>query len=143
MQHLVTMVTENKKAFTDKQFAQAKLAWSIHHIMGAPSIAHLGKLLQTNAIRKNPLIIEDIKLALAIFRDDIGTLKGKSTRKQTLTQRTDYINLPAEIYTKYGNIELCMDTMQINNMYFLTLIDTMIQYQKVVGINKKNKEGYY
>ena len=77
----MTTVTENKKAFTDKQFTCAKLAQSIYHMMGAPSIAHLGKLLQTNAIRNNPLTIDDIKLAQVIFGDDIGMLKGKSTRK--------------------------------------------------------------
>ena len=137
----MTTVTENKKAFTDKQFAHAKLAWSIYHMMGAPSIAHLGKLLQTNAIRNNPLTMEDMKLAQAIFGDDIGMLKGKSMRKQTLTRRTDYIDLLSEIYTKYGDIKLCINTMQIHDIYFLTSIDTMIRYRKVVGINKKNKKG--
>ena len=72
--------------------------------------------------------MENVKLAQEIFGNDINMLKGKLTRKQTLTYRTDYIDLLAKIYTKYGNIKLYIDMMQINDMYFLTLIDTIIRY---------------
>ena len=143
VQHLVTTVTENKKAFTAKQFERAKMARRIYHMMGAPTIAHLAKLIQTNMIRNNPLTMEDVKLAQAIFGEDVATLKGKSTRKQTPTRRTDYIDIPKEIQAKYGNIELCMDTMEFNKVYFLTFIDTTIRYRKVVGVANKKSNSYY
>ena len=87
--------------------------------------------------------MEDVKLAQAIFGENIATLKSKSTHKQTPIQRMDYIDIPKEIQAKYGNIELCMDIMEFNKVYFWTFINTMIWYQKVVGIANKKSNLYY
>ena len=66
-------------------------------MMEVPTIAHLVKLIQTNMIQNNPLTMENVKLAQAIFGEIIATLKGNSTCKQTPIQRTDYIDIPKEI----------------------------------------------
>ena len=110
---------------------------------GAPSIAHLAKLIQTNAIRNNPLTMKNVELAHAIFWNNISMLKGKSMQKQTLARQLNYIDIPPDIYTKYNKIELCMDTMQINKMYFLTLIDTTKRYHKVVELINESTDTYY
>ena len=56
----------------------------MYHMMGTPSMTHLAKLIQTNMIKNNPLTMGNIKLAQAIFGDNIATFKGKLTQKQTL-----------------------------------------------------------
>ena len=87
--------------------------------------------------------MEDIKLAQAIFIDNIAILKGKLTHKQTPIGRLDYINILKQIYAKYGNIELEWYIMEINKIYFLTSINTTIKYHKVVGIRNKSSKVYY
>ena len=91
---------ENKAFFTNRQFARAKKAQELYHALGTPSIQDFKAILRMNIIANNPVTIEDIETAEQIFGSDIGSLKGKTTRKKPIPVVDDYIAIPEELYAK-------------------------------------------
>ena len=81
---LVNTIEENKLFFTPRQFLRAKKARKLYHALGTLSIKDFKHIITTNTIAGNPVNTEDIKLALQIFGEDIGSLKDKTTRKKPL-----------------------------------------------------------
>ena len=69
-----------------------------------------------------------MKIAEHIFRPNMSSLKGKSTRRKPKPVRKDLVEIPAEITEKHHDIELCMDTMFVNDCGMLTAIDRLIQF---------------
>ena len=94
---LVNTIDKNKMFFTQKQYQRAKKARELFHALGTPSIKDFKNVIITNAIANNPVNQEDIDLAQQIFGEDIGSLKGKTTRKKPLPVARDYITIPSEL----------------------------------------------
>ena len=61
--HVITTVKENWKGFTSWQFADAKRAWSLYHILGALSGDNFKKILRQNLIKNCPVTVEYINIA--------------------------------------------------------------------------------
>ena len=80
--HLVTTLSENQKGYTDRQYDRAKTAQKLYHIIGMPTVENFKVLLRMNAIHNCPVMVEDVKIAECIFRPDMSSLKGKSTRRK-------------------------------------------------------------
>ena len=79
-----------------------------------------------NAIHNCPVTVEDVKIAERIFGPDMSSLKGKSMRRKPKPVRKDLVEIPNEITEKHRDIELCMDTMFVNECGMLTVIDRLI-----------------
>ena len=88
-------------------------------------------------------MVEDVKIAKRIFGPDMWSLKGKSTRRKPKPVRKDLVEIPAKITEKHHDIELCMDTMFVNECGMLTVIDRLIRFQSVVPIDAKTQDDYY
>jgi len=121
--NLVTTVNKNKKGYTQRQYERAVAARALYHNVGAPTMENFKKMIQANMIRNNPITVEDVNIAENIFGPDISVLKGKSTRTKRKVVKEDLIEVPAEIYEKHSDLELCFKTMIVNGMAFLTSID--------------------
>ena len=100
-------------------------------------------LLRMNAIHNCPVTVEDVKIAERIFGPDMSSLKGKSTRRKPKPVRKDLVEIPIEITEKHHDIELCMDTMFVNECGMLTAIDRSIRFRSVVPIDTKTQSEYY
>ena len=57
--------------------------------------------------------------------------------------RKDLVEIRNEITEKHHDIELCMDTMFVNECGMLTAIDRSIRFRSVVPIDTKTQSDYY
>jgi hypothetical protein len=102
---------QNKQFHTPRQFKRAKRARGLCHSLGTPSLNEMQAILRMNTVKDNPVISEDVKLAEKIFRLDIGTIKGKTTR--ILDQK---------------NFTLAIHGMMVNRIKFLITISKNLYY---------------
>ena len=100
-------------------------------------------ILRMNVIQNCPVTVEDVNIADKIFGPDMSSLKGKSTRRKPKPVRKDFIKIPKELIEKHHDIELCMDTMYVNECGMLTAIDKTIKFRSLVPMDTKNHEEYY
>jgi hypothetical protein len=135
---LIQTIDENKAFFTNRQFARAKKARDLYHALGTPSVQDFKAMLRMNIIANNPVTIEDIEIAEQIFGSDIGSLKGKTTRKKPIPVVNDYIAIPEELYAKQQDIILCIDGIKVNGMLFLTTVSKNLFYRTAQYVESKS-----
>ena len=140
---MISIVEENMEGFTDHQVKKAKLARKIYHNIGMPTVKNFKLLIKMNAIRNCPITTDDINNTEKIFGPSISSLKGKSTRTKPKIVTEDNIEIPQELIKNNKDIELCMDTMYINKIGMLTMIDKTIKFRSLVPIKNKSQEEYY
>lgn len=101
-------------------------------------------MLRMHAIKNCPVTVEDVNVAEKIFGPDIATMKGKMTRQPSLVvQADDVIEVPPELKRQYDKMELAIDLMFVNNMPFLTAIDSPIKYRSVVPLKNKDAKEIF
>ena len=118
----VQTVEENMKFHTPREIKRAKLARDLIAALGSPSVADLKAAIAMNAIANLPVTMKDVDIAEKIFGPDLGTIKGKTTRRKPLPMVTDQIAIPPQLYEKRDALDLCIDIMFVNEMPFLTSI---------------------
>ena len=141
--NMVSTVAENRKGYTLRQYERAKKARALYHIVGTPTVENFKALLKMNVIKNCPVTSEDVTMAEKIFGPDISNLKGKSTRRKVEAVREDNIEIPKELIEQHREIELCMDTMYVNEVGMLTTIDQMVKFRSVVPITLRTHEEYF
>jgi len=87
--------------------------------------------------------MEDVDIAVKIFRPDIGTLKGKSVRRPPNPVRENLIKVPAEIKAEHKNLMMCIDIMFVNGQPLLTAINRSIHFRLLVTLEIRNKSDMY
>jgi hypothetical protein len=96
-----------------------------------------------NIIQNCHVTVEVVNIADKIFGPDMSSLKGKSTRRKPKPVGTDFIEIPKELIMKHHNVELCMDTMYVNECGMLTAIDPTITFRSLFPMNTKQHKEYY
>ena len=96
--------------------------------LGFPTTADLKTAIATNAIANLKVTTRDVDLAEKIFGPDLGTLKGKTTRRKPLPMVSDQIAIPPQLYENRESIGLCIDLMFVNSMPFFTSISRALYY---------------
>ncbi|KAL7564642.1 hypothetical protein ACA910_009330 [Epithemia clementina (nom. ined.)] len=140
---MVEAIEENKRMFTPRQVKRAKTARALYYAIGTPSLKDFKMIVQSNVIRNNPVTVEDIDLAEQIFGPDIGSLKGKLTRKRPTPIVNDYIEIPSELIRQHEDVQMCIDTMFINGMPFLTPISRHIMYRTACYLQQQSMDHYW
>ncbi len=128
---MVNTLEENKKFFTPRQFERAKTARDLFHSLVCPSVMNLKGAIRMNLIRDNPVTTKDVDLAEHIFGPDIGTVKGKTTRRKPLPVKDYHIEIPDELINVHSDITLAIDGLTINSLKFLSTISRDIYYRTV------------
>ncbi|KAL7564336.1 hypothetical protein ACA910_007188 [Epithemia clementina (nom. ined.)] len=141
--NMVETIEENKRMFTPRQVKRAKTAQALYYAIGTPSLKDFKMIVQSNSIRNNPVTVKDINLAEQIFGPDIGSLKGKSTRQRPTPIVNDYIEIPSELISQHEDVQLCIDTMFINGLPFLTTISRQIMYRTACRLQQQSMDHYW
>ena len=107
-------VQENEKEFTKRDLKKAQLAQQLYRNLGRPSYSNFFHMLNNNNIQDCPITSEDVQRSLYIYRPDVGTLNGNTTRVQPAHIPTQHINpVPMNIRTFYRRVTLCVDLFYI------------------------------
>ena len=78
--------------------------------------------MRSNQSKNAPVSVEDVNLAEKIFKTDVATCKGMSTRPSPPVVTTNnLIEFPKELVTAGRKIELAIDIVFINNERFFCI----------------------
>ena len=94
-------------------------------------------------IHNCPVTSKDVQAAEEIFGPSVSRLKEKSTRQAPKPVRSDWIEIPKELMLKHRELELCMDTMFVNDVQMLTAIDRTIRFRSVVPVESRAHTAYF
>ena len=125
---LVTTVADNANNFSNSDYAQAVLAHKIQKIIGRPTTRSFIHFLDNNLLPNCPVNRKDILRAEQIFGPDIGSLKGKTVRRQPPRVQVEEVGLPATIQEHYREVTLACDIMYVNKIPFLMSISRHIRF---------------
>jgi hypothetical protein len=117
--------------------AQAKMARDC-----TPSVQDLKAVIRMNCIKNNLVTIADVNLAEKIFGPDIGSLKGKSTRKKLVHVAPDYVEIPRLLMDAQYSVTLCIAGMFVNGLPFLKTISRNIMYRTASSLPNKKPKSY-
>jgi hypothetical protein len=123
----VNTVSENKEGFAKRQIKGAELARTLYKTLSYPSMKDCKWVIQSNQIKDCPLTVQDIDVALKIWGKNIAALKGKTTRRKTITVARDYVKVPLELMKLHKEVFLTTDIFFVKkNPFFLTLSRNII-----------------
>jgi hypothetical protein len=141
--NMMNTVEEHKQFFTNRQLATAYMARVLYHALGTPSVHDFNATIIMNAIKNNPVTLEDVKISEMIFGSDIGRIKDKTTRINPNPVISDYIEIPQELIEKQQDITLRINTLFINEIAFFTIISRNIMFRTAEPIKNQGKEEEY
>ena len=140
---MVSTVAENCGNYTTQQFEKAKEARKLYHNIGSTTVENFKYMLKSNGIRNCPVTIEDVKIAEDIWGNNISYLKGKTTRNRPPVVKSDLIEISKELKAKGYSVTLCIDTMYINKIGFLTSIGYPMYYRKCSYVEDNTTDEFY
>ena len=91
-------------------------------------------LLKRNGIENCPITPADVEAAEHIFRLDIESLKGKTTRQNPPIIDSPATTIPAGILKHYQMVTLCVDIMYVNRVVMLVSISRNIKFVTIEAI---------
>lgn len=137
--HLET-VEGNKLFFTKRQLKRAEGVRRLYHIVGAPYIESLKKLLAQRLIKNCPFNPKDVDVAMEVYGKSHSAEKGRAVRKKPAKLIDDSIEIPKELYMQNQFVDLCVDVMYVNSVLFLTSIDKTIRFRACVPLDSRKHE---
>jgi hypothetical protein len=94
-----------------------------------PELKDLLRYLNRNSLPNRPIKRQDAINTHAIFGRDVGSIKGKTTRRKIKgILGTVANNLPKGIMEHYRDITLCIDIMFVNEIPFFLSISRNIRF---------------
>ena len=136
---LVTTIADNASNFSNVDYSQAVLARKLQKIIGRPTTQAFIYFIENNLLPNCPVNRRDVLRAEQIFGPDIGSLKGKTVRRQPPRVEVDEVALPTTIQQHYQDVTLGCDIMFVNKIPFLMSISRHIRFGTAQHI--KNQQG--
>ena len=131
---VVNTVKENKKNYTNNNYLHALRAQELQVMMGRPSTATFVEALKNNGLLNCPVTPANVEAAEQIFGPDIGSLKGKMTRRNPPIIDSPITPIPASVLEQYCNVTLCVDIMYVNQVAMMISVSRNIKFATIEAI---------
>ena len=129
---LVTTVADNASKYAHTDYSRAILARKIQQIIGRPSVRDYIRYVENNLIPNCPVTRRDIVAAEHIFGPDVGSLKGKTTRKRPIgVGLYNHMSIPPGIVEQYRDVIIAVDVLYVNKLPFIATISRYIRFGTV------------
>lgn len=119
---LITTVENNKSKLSAYDFNQAEKARVLQQRIGRPSTKDFIRYVAEGLIPNCPVTVLDINNAEFIWGPDIGSLKGKTVRRQPPAVRVTGTDIPVSIMQQHKDVTLSVDVMKVAGIPFLMSI---------------------
>ena len=123
----ITTVSENEEGYSQDEVNRAKLARTILSKIGRPSTKDYIHILKNNLLPNVTINADDVRRAEKIYGPDLGSLKGKTTRKKSPFVDTAFI-VPPRIEEQHKDITLTIDVLHVNGVPFLVTTSRKIHF---------------
>ena len=138
---MLQTVAEQKRLFSRREVDAADVARALYRKIGRPGREEFEQILRRNLIRNCPVTPDDAKRALVIYRPDVATLKGKTTRQAAAARVPTFtaVPLPPPIAEHHRNITLCVDFLFVQGIGFFHTISRGIGFRTVSAVPNRSK----
>ena len=129
---LITTVAGNASNYTPADYSRALLARKTQQIIGRPSMRDYIRYVENNLIPNCPVTRRDIVAAEHILGPEVGSLKGKTTRRRPLgVGLYNHAPIPAGIVEQYHDVIIAVDVLYVNKLPFIATISRYIRFGTV------------
>jgi len=106
---MVNTVDSNKSKYSIRQYSSTKKARVLQDVIGRPSTEDFINYVEGNIIPNCNITKQDILRAEDIFGPNLGSVKGKTTRRPMEHVNLIWTNIPGDILEKWGEVTLAID----------------------------------
>ena len=125
---LIETVIKNMGGFTHEEIEGEKLSRQTQGSVGNPPDRLFKKLIGTNDLKNNPVTIENVANAFAIFGSNINRLKGAATRQRPRRIVGGRCEIRRDFYRLNKFVTLTADVMFVCGFTFLVTYSRSIKY---------------
>ena len=124
----VNTVNDNRKNFTNNDYLWAVRARELQVMVGRPSDKDFIQILKTSSLPNCPVSPRDVLITNELFGPDVGSLKGKTTRRAPpIVDSPVSVDLTT-ILKHYREVTLCVDFMYVNKVPLLVTLSRNIKF---------------
>jgi hypothetical protein len=117
---------------TNRDYQRALLARKLQKTIGRPSTQQLIRIVGDGLLPNCPVDVRDIKIADEIFGPDLGSLKGKTTRRAgEHVESRRLMTVLNHVMEHYRDITLAADIMFMSSTPFFITISRNIKFGTV------------
>ena len=134
---MVQTVESNAEGFTNRQVTTARQDHHTYDMVGRPSPQDLEQMVRANMIHIFSITVADIKNTHIIFGPDVGSIRSKKVRSQSVIVVSDYIAILPIVMEQNIEFDLTGDIVLVNKSTFLVALGQRIKFTTVENLMER------